>query len=141
MDKKGVHYMFGLFKKILPHATDRKLNETECLEAEAFIRRVHEGTFSVSEEVAAFNDRQIMMLYLVTVYSMENGGRMLGPMTRGGVMGILRQHHEEMMASDSTKDIPQMRINMVKAYDQMIQNDLSCDLKGLFFDIRFKYVI
>jgi|GEM_PF-5666484 len=131
--------MFGLLKKALPGAKERFLSADEAKAAEAWIEQAKSGNFDVVRDVSGMTERQVTMLFLVTQYSIEERGRPLMQMERFGIIGFMSSQISEFLQMFDPEDFQEIRESMIKIYLPLANDDQTMDIRGLFFDIKFKY--
>lgn len=131
--------MFGFLKKVMPGARERSLSPHEARAANVWRDKSMGEHFDVSQEVMDLTDRQVVMLHFVTQYAVKERGRLLMPMERFGVIGFMTGDVETAMGKLEPSDFAKMRETMIKVYTPMASRDGSGDMRGLFFDLKFKY--
>jgi hypothetical protein len=132
--------MFGLFKKALPGAKERKLSPTETRLADEWMERAQSNQLNWEHEIDSMSDRQLIFLYLAFRYSVEKlEGRFLMPMERFGFLGMAAHEVDNTLAKIDESDIQKIRNEAKSVFMQCISNDPNMDLRGLIFDIKWKY--
>jgi hypothetical protein len=127
-------------KKVLPGAKERRLNHEEARHADNWIVRVQSGEMDWERELDSLSNREIMYLYFTFRYSLENlKGRFLMPMERYGFLGMVAKDVDKAMSETSGPDLQRFRANVKKVFLASISHDASLDLRGLIFDIKWKY--
>lgn len=131
--------MFGFLKKAMPGARERALSPHEARAADVWRDKAMGEDFDVAKEVTELTDRQVVMLHFVTQYAVQERGRLLMPMERFGIIGFMTGEVATAMGKLQPNDFAKMRETMIKVYTPMVNRDATGDMRGLFFDLKFKY--
>jgi len=119
--------MFGLLKKVLPGAKERRLSPTEARLADAWIEKAQSNQLNWEQELDAMSDKETLYLYFAFTYSIEKLGRFMMTNERFGFLGMVSRDVEQALAATQASELQQIRANVKKVFLASVPQDGSMD--------------